>query len=140
MHVWKEKDNLYKTVELTFSSSKRIVGLLYVAAMNALNNINRVGEQTQVETRRVTDLEVFKQYRVCELKRIQTRYGARILCCLEDFNVFLPTRFARLTNGELEELNREPQLFMFYQGRADNNAAIIRFSTVDGEAGTQTVE
>lgn len=93
--------------------------------MDALQQLNKLGAQAGLETRRLKDLPVNQPFPVENLQRIETRFGSRIVCQCQEFLVFLPSRFASISDEALTALNSR-SLVMKYLGM-QNNACLINF-------------
>lgn len=60
------------------------------------------------ELRSVKSLTVGQKYPICEIRRVQTKYGLRLLVDLDDFLTFLPERYADVfSDEELLEVNKK---------------------------------
>lgn len=94
--------------------------------MDALTELNTVGLAPGLPTRRIQDLPLGHQFPIVALQRIDTRYGARILCTCPDFVVFLPAKFSALSDTCINAPLHRRISFM-YEGK-QNGASTIRFT------------
>ena len=83
--------------------------------MEALNEINAIGQTIGLETRRLRDLQIDHGFPIIEFRKIATPYGVRLLCVCDEFKVFLPERFSRLSDATIIELNSQ-ELCLKYLG------------------------
>ncbi|XP_024936345.1 uncharacterized protein LOC112493736 [Cephus cinctus] len=67
------------------------------------SKINKVAHlEGFLPTKKLSELEVEKEYKITSIRTIQTKFGARHIVDVENsFSVFLPARISRvLTDGE----------------------------------------
>ena len=93
--------------------------------MEALNEINTLGHTIGLETKRLRDLPIDQAFTIIEFKRISTRFGDRVLCICDEFKVFLPARFARLSDASLADLNSQ-ELYLKYLGM-QHSTYVVQF-------------
>lgn len=93
--------------------------------MEALNEINTIGQTIGLETRRLRDLQIDHGFPIIEFRKINTRYGDRVLCVCDEFKVFLPERFSRLSDATLAELNSQ-DLCLKYLGM-QHSTHVVQF-------------
>ena len=93
--------------------------------MEALNEINVIGQTIGLETKRLKELPIDQGFNITELRRISTRYGERILCVCDEFKVVLPERFTRLSDATLAELNAQ-SLCLKYMG-LQHSTYVVQF-------------
>lgn len=105
--------------------------------MNTLKKLNSVGTLQTVPFKKIKDLEIDYEYKVGEIKHLETKFGNKIIALLIDseyneFQIFLPDRFNKnMTNKDIKELNQMPDLKLVYKGTKPcgkgNEAFIIEF-------------
>lgn len=93
------------------------------------SKINKVGRMEHfLPTKKITELNQQKTYKVTNIKLVNTKFGERIVASIEgEFNIFLPARIAKnLQEDEqqMELLNKaiaENVLHLRYLGGKYNN-------------------
>lgn len=59
------------------------------------------------EVRSVLKLNIGQKYRIEALKRVNSKFGPRILATFDDFQVFLPKRYSEVfTDVDVEDFNQ----------------------------------
>ncbi|XP_043479898.1 uncharacterized protein LOC122509730 [Leptopilina heterotoma] len=94
-----------------------------------LQRINAVGRMEKfLPTKPLSELTPGSQFAVTMLRKVQTKYGERIVAELnKSFNVFLPARFAKAfevdntTWMSMQEAANNNKLQMIYLGGVYNN-------------------
>lgn len=67
--------------------------------------LNKKGQLTDIKPRKkITELEINKQYPLVDIKAIHTGFGRKIIAECEDFVTYLPARFDTLTDDQLYQL------------------------------------
>lgn len=71
-----------------------------------MQSINEIGHLASFKpSRSVNDLKINQPYIYRNVKKVATKFGDRIVCEFETFSVFLPERFAKLTQEQIATLN-----------------------------------
>lgn len=86
------------------------------------SRINKVGKAAEfLPTKKMHELELEKDYKISNLRRVQTKWGSRIIIDIEDkFTCFLPTRFVKL-------FEEDTTLFAEIQAAALNNNLLMQY-------------
>jgi hypothetical protein len=98
-----------------------------------LSKLNEVGRlETFLPTKKLSELEVSKNYQITSIRKVQTKYGPRITVDLENINtVFLPARMAKMLNDDDDLFEKmvlasdENQLHLRYLGGQYNQMEFI---------------
>lgn len=80
-----------------------------------------------VKTTSVKELDIGKEYNITRMKKIETKFGRGVVAELEGRTVYLPKRFASLTDGEIEQINAGPQMVLIYNGIGENKMFLLEF-------------
>lgn len=95
--------------------------------------LNGIGLLETKDIRKLSELSTEIKYRVYNLQTIETLYGRRVVAELTNFSVFLPSRFTKLTNEQIEEYNTK-RLTLHYLGKKDvgfkQHADIVKFEEI----------
>lgn len=86
--------------------------------MDLLQTTNKLGA-CDFTTEKISELEQNRPYRLLHINSTGTIYGRRIIVSLEEVDgiVYLPERFKALSEEDLEELMKIPNLHMIYKGK-----------------------
>lgn len=80
--------------------------------------------------KKINTLNPDVKYKIYDIRGVDTLYGRKVLVELDNFNTFLPTRFSKLTEEQLQEYNKK-NLCLRYLGKKDIgynlHADIIQF-------------
>ncbi|CAG5079599.1 Protein of unknown function [Cotesia congregata] len=96
----------------------------------AINKVNHL--EDFLPTKKLTDLTVNNEYRISELKIVNTKFGPRIIAIIDDlYVVFLPARTAKLLKDpeDIKKFNvaaLKKELFLLYLGGQFNNFEFLR--------------
>lgn len=94
------------------------------------SRINKVGHLSEfLPVIRLAELTVEKEYNVTNVRRVQTKWGVRIIIELEnEFSCFLPVRFAKLFDEDdallqqmISVVQEKKNLIMQYYGGQCHN-------------------
>lgn len=61
--------------------------------------------ETFLPTRKLNELKQSHPYRIQGVKSVKTKYGERIILILQEFQIFLPDRFRKMTTAQKDALN-----------------------------------
>lgn len=86
--------------------------------MDLLQTCNKLGA-CDFSTEKLSELEQNRPYQVIQISSTTTTFGRRIIVSLAQVTgiVYLPERFKALTDKDLEELMKIPNLHMVYKGK-----------------------
>lgn len=86
--------------------------------MDLLQTTNKLGA-CDFTTEKLSELEQNRPYRLLNINSTTTVFGRRIIASLEEVGgiVYLPERFKALSEEDLEELMKIPNLHMVYKGK-----------------------
>ena len=84
-----------------------------------LNKVARLDEM--LPTKKMSDLELNVDYLISEVKEVKTRYGDKLLVCINnEFNVFLPLRLSKT-------LTENPELYEQFKTGVESGSLQMRF-------------
>ena len=88
------------------------------STLNRLSNTEFVGKYS---TKSLSELEINVNYPIQNIRSVFTRYGRKIvLDLLNGWSVFLPQRYAKLSEDQIQQMNEE-KLSLVYSGKQINN-------------------
>lgn len=77
----------------------------------------------------LNDFESGDIFTIDMLKKVNTKYGSKLVAVTKDYEIFLPAKMASIPDEEMESYNSIKPLYMFYDGKI-GNGHIIRFKDV----------
>ncbi|XP_047000158.1 uncharacterized protein LOC124615992 [Schistocerca americana] len=88
----------------------------------SLQNLNALGSGASIQkaTTRLSTLPINEKFIILRAKRVTTPFGPAVLVELESTKVFLPTRFSKMSDEDLEYLN-SGKVHLTYTGRVEEN-------------------
>ena len=97
--------------------------------MDVLKQLNAIAQNQHIPTKKLSELNIDQEYPIIKLKDVQTKHGKKIVAVFEDFQVFLPDRFSKLS---LSDFNIAAPIKLVYRGRKtiknyENEKYIIEF-------------
>ena len=104
-----------------------------------LNNINSNMAPKEInQTTKLTDLPQNTPFIIKGIKRINTKYGEMLLAelvfkyneTIVDYRVFLPQRFAKMSQPQIDILNKVDNIRMVYNGKNKSGVHDLIFKTV----------
>lgn len=92
--------------------------------INQINNNLRLKEYISVKS-----LEIGEKHQILNFRRINTKYGEKILVDIKDFSAVLPGRYVKeFTTQRIEQLNQEisagQKFYLTSQGPVDRTTNI----------------
>lgn len=88
------------------------------STLNRLCNTEFFGKYS---TKPLNELEIDVNYPIQDIRSVFTRYGRKIvLDLLNGWSVFLPQRYAKLSEDQIQQMNEE-KLSLVYSGKQINN-------------------
>lgn len=92
----------------------------------SLLELNTIGSSAGLPTRPLRDLPLGHDFLITAAKKVNTRYGKRLLVTCTDFVVFLPEAYSTVSDSTIVECNNGI-IKLAYIGEI-NGASRIRFS------------
>lgn len=90
--------------------------------------LNEVSRVENINTIKMMDLEINKNYHVTDVVQVNTKYGEKIIVTTEDgFRMFLPARISRALINDPEQLQqlkeecKKEHLYLCYLGGKYNS-------------------
>lgn len=74
---------------------------------------------------KISDLEQNVAFKISGAKRITTKFGERVVLELEKQQLFLPSRFDKLSPDVLDKLNMENNYYLTNQGPAGSSYDVV---------------
>ncbi|GLV33351.1 hypothetical protein CBL_20099, partial [Carabus blaptoides fortunei] len=90
-----------------------------------INELNSIGQlEAEKPIAKIKDLALGVQHKVYKCRRVTTRYGPTILLELESSAVFLPKRFAEITDQQVADLKSATCWSVISAKRLGRNTAL----------------
>lgn len=81
-----------------------------------LTKLNNCGSKPILK---VKEMIINKSYKVINARKCETKFGKRLVLDLEEYQLFMPSRFDRFTDEEaLEEINQRENLHITNKGES----------------------
>lgn len=96
--------------------------------------LNKIGKLHQCKARSISELSANRNYRLIASKRIDTRFGPRIIVTIDDTEleqVFLPARFGKLSEEDYNVFQQEISTGMVYMKYLGGPQQLLEFFELD---------
>jgi hypothetical protein len=96
------------------------------------NFLKTINVQDYPPTKKLSELVINQTYEVTEISRINTKYGSRIIVTLNDeFQVFLPPKYAKKFTQEHIEMFRNKKYALIYEGMKQGTSTSYSYHSIN---------
>lgn len=97
------------------------------AAALPLDMVSELNNMVSKPYIKVSAMEFGRQYKVLNVSRCSTKFGAKVSLELEDVKIFLPCRYDKLSDAALQSINVDGNIYINNEGPNSNKSFNLKF-------------